>query len=254
MQVDWITTIAQIINFLVLVYLLKRFLYRPIVNAIDRREEGIAQRLAEANQQAALAQQHIDDYQHKMQELEQQREQLLEAAKREAEVQRSHLLGELRDEMDTIRARWQGEVEREQQAFLAQARQVIGDQVCLVARQAFSELADAELEQQILVVFLHKLAEISAEDKARLAQSAAQKGLVVETGYELSPAQREKISALIHEHIAPELAVRYEQVPTLICGINLKGPGFKLQWNLDSFLEDIDERLSSQLAITTASE
>jgi hypothetical protein len=48
--------------------------------------------------------------------------------------------------------------------------------------------------------------------------------------------------------------VRYEQVPTLICGINLKGPGFKLQWNLDSFLEDIDERLSSQLAITTASE
>lgn len=254
MQVDWITTIAQIINFLVLVYLLKRFLYRPIVNAIDRREEGIAQRLQEANQQVALAQQHIDAYQQKMQELEQQREQLLEAAKHEAEAQRSHLLDELRDEMATIRARWQGEVEREQQAFLAQARQVIGEQVCLVARQAFTELADAELEQQILAVFLQQLAAVSAEEQAKLAQSAAEKGLRVESGFVLSPAMRERITTLIHEHIGPTLSVRFEQVPTLICGINLKGAGFKLEWNLDSYLADIDERLSSQLAVTTAGE
>ena len=45
MQVDWITTIAQIINFLVLVYLLKRFLYGPIVSAMIHREAHIAERV-----------------------------------------------------------------------------------------------------------------------------------------------------------------------------------------------------------------
>ena len=139
MQVDWITTIAQIINFLVLVYLLRRFLYRPIVAAMDRREAHVAQRLEEAAQQSTLAQQQGNDYREKLHDLEQQREQLIEAAKREAEAQRIQLMDELRSEITTIRSRWHEEVKREQQAFLDQARQMVGDQVCRVARQALDE-------------------------------------------------------------------------------------------------------------------
>ena len=48
MSIDWITVIAQIANFLVLVWLLKRFLYRPILDGIDAREAEIARSMAEA--------------------------------------------------------------------------------------------------------------------------------------------------------------------------------------------------------------
>ena len=254
MQVDWITTIAQIINFLVLVYLLRRFLYRPIVAAMDRREAHVAQRLEEAAQQSTLAQQQGNDYREKLHDLEQQREQLIEAAKREAEAQRIQLMDELRNEITTIRSRWHEEVKREQQAFLDQARQMVGDQVCRVARQALDELSDAELETRMLDVFLKKLAQVPTEDKKRLAETAAEKGLTVQTGFPLSATMQKKLSTEIHQHIAPALALHFEQLPALICGINLKGPGFKLEWNIESYLAHIDEQLAGRLAVASLGE
>lgn len=254
MQVDWITTVAQIINFLVLVYLLKRFLYGPIVAAMTRREEHIAQRLEEANQQSANARQQGDDYQQKLLALEQQREKLLEEAKHEAEAQRTQLMDALRVDIATIRSRWQEEVQREQQAFIDQTRQMIGKQVCEVARQALSELADAEVEQQMLSVFLKKLVDVSSQDKTKLAQTAAEKGLTVETCFAVSAPMRKEITTMIHQHIGPTLAVHFEMAPELLCGITLRGPGFKLEWNVDSYLAGIDEQLSSHLAVTPASE
>ena len=49
MSIDWVTVLAQIANFLVLLWLLKRFLYRPILNGIDAREAAIAQRISDAD-------------------------------------------------------------------------------------------------------------------------------------------------------------------------------------------------------------
>lgn len=251
MTVDWITTIAQITNFLVLVYLLKRFLYRPIVAAMSRREAHIAQRLDEAAEQSAAAQQQIEAYNEKVRELEWQREQLMENAKRDAETQRTQLLDALRDEIAAIRNRWHEEVERERQAFLAQTRRMVGEQVCQVARQAFGDLADAELESQMLNVFLRKMAGVPSQDKARLAETATEKGLTVQTRFPLSPVMQEQLTTLIHDQIGAALVVQFEQAPELICGIAVRGPGFKLEWNLASYLAGIDEQLSRQLHVAS---
>ena len=56
MSIDWITVVAQIANFLVLVWLLKRFLYRPILDGIDAREAEITRRMAEAGEAQKKAQ------------------------------------------------------------------------------------------------------------------------------------------------------------------------------------------------------
>ena len=55
MLIDWFTVVAQILNFLVLVWLLKRFLYKPVLDAIDAREKGIATKLADAEAKEAEA-------------------------------------------------------------------------------------------------------------------------------------------------------------------------------------------------------
>ncbi len=48
MLINWFTVLAQIVNFLILVYLLKRFLYGPIIRAMQEREKKIARRLQDA--------------------------------------------------------------------------------------------------------------------------------------------------------------------------------------------------------------
>lgn len=247
MQIDWITTIAQIINFLVLVYLLKRFLYQPIVATIDRRESHIAQRLEEASVQSATAEQKTIAYDEKLRELEQQKEQFLEEAKSEANAQRAQLLDALREEIAATRSHWQAEVQSERQAFLLQTRQLVGEQVCEVARQALQELADNTLEQQMLTVFVKKLTELSNDDKTRLAQTAKDKGLIVQTHFPLTPERQAMVTQQIHEQIVPDLSVDYVVVPELICGVALRGPGYKLEWNLDNYLTQIAEQLDDHL-------
>ena len=55
MQIDWFTVVAQIVNFLILAGLLAKLLYRPIVSAMQEREERIAARMQAAQEREQAA-------------------------------------------------------------------------------------------------------------------------------------------------------------------------------------------------------
>ena len=98
MLIDWFTVVAQAVNFLILVWLLKRFLYKPILNALDAREKRIATELANADAKMAEAGQERDEFRRKNEELNQQRSSLLNKAEDEATAERQRLLDEARKE------------------------------------------------------------------------------------------------------------------------------------------------------------
>src|ERR1700684_4356306 len=98
----WFTALAQAINFLILVWLLKRFLYKPIVNAIDEREKGIAAQLAQAEAKKAEAQKERDDFQHKNQAFDQERAAFLKTATDEAKAERQRLLDAAAKDADSL--------------------------------------------------------------------------------------------------------------------------------------------------------
>ena len=110
MPIDWFTVVAQAINFLILVWLLKRFLYKPILHAIDEREKGIATQLAEAEAKKAEAQKERDDFQHKNEAFDQERAALLKKATDEANAERQRLLDEARKDADVVACQTPGGV------------------------------------------------------------------------------------------------------------------------------------------------
>jgi len=70
MNIDWLTVAAQVVNFLILVYLLKRFLYKPVIAAMDRREARIRDRLEKAREREQEAQSRAESYESAQAELE----------------------------------------------------------------------------------------------------------------------------------------------------------------------------------------
>ena len=92
MLIDWFTVGAQALNFLILVWLMKHFLYKPIVHAIDAREKKIAAELADADAKKAEAQKERDEFQHKNEEFDQQRAVLFSKATDDAKAERQRLL------------------------------------------------------------------------------------------------------------------------------------------------------------------
>lgn len=117
MLIDWFTVVAQALNFLILVWLLKRFLYKPILNALDAREKRIATELANADSRMAEAGQERDEFQRKNEEFDQQRAALLTKAEDEATAERQHLLDDARKESDGLRTKWQEALRSEHQSL-----------------------------------------------------------------------------------------------------------------------------------------
>ena len=92
MLIDWFTVAAQIFNFLILVALLKHFLYGRIINAMDRREARITSRLQDAEEKKKLAEEEAAEYNQKIQDFNVQREEMFYHVKEDAEAFRKDLL------------------------------------------------------------------------------------------------------------------------------------------------------------------
>lgn len=250
MLIDWFTFFAQIVNFLILVLLLRRFLYGPIMNAMAERERKIADRLNQAEEQRTAAITEIEAYRQKNVNFEQEREQLMRDAQTEVSDRRKAWLQETRAEVNEMRTYWQKALAEEKESFLQMVRQQAGQQTYQVIRRALTDLADADLEAQIVQVFLARLAALPDADirAIREALQADRAALTLNSGFELDAAQRQTLRNAILGLFGAGQAVQIRMEPDLICGLELAAPGHKVAWSLASYLDELEEALMAVLA------
>lgn len=246
MQIDWFTFTAQVLNFLVLVWLLKRFLYGPIQRAIDERERTIAQRLASAAEREAAAAAAQESYEQQQAELAHLKESLLADAAAEAEQWRKERLQELREEVAQARRTWHESVSREQQQFLGELRQRTARQVQELTRHVLRELADRDLEHQAVQQFLHRLDELLQGEWRELKNGRPASTTVVRTAFVLSPDDRNSLEEDLTQRVncGP---IHFEVDSDLICGIELVRGDHKLEWNVDHYLESLERSIASAI-------
>jgi F-type H+-transporting ATPase subunit b len=246
---DWFTIVAQIVNFLLLVVLLKYFLYDRIIHAMDEREARIAARMQEAEARQAEAEREADNYRQQRQELEGQRAELLARAKVEADTRRDALLEKARAEVDTMQAGWRQALQQEQAAFLQELRQRAGQHVYATARRALRDLAGADVEAQMIAAFLERLQGLDGQDWHAIAAAlhTSAQSLAVASAFDLPPPTRQQLLEILRHHLGP-LDVRFATAPEVICGIEMKVDGYKLAWNLDHYLATLEESVASAFA------
>ncbi len=194
MPIDWFTVVAQAINFLILVWLLKRFLYKPILHAIDEREKGIATQLAEAEAKKAEAQKERDDFQHKNEAFDQERAALLKKATDEAKAERQRLLDEARKDADSLRAKRQEALRNEQRNLSQEIIRWTQKEVFAITRKTLADLATTSLEERMGEVFVHRLRALTGAAKEQLAAAlkTSTHPARVRSAFDLPPAQRRR--------------------------------------------------------------
>jgi F-type H+-transporting ATPase subunit b len=245
MQIDWLTVVAQVVNFLLLVWLLKRFLYAPVVRVMAEREERVAQRLEEAAQREAQAQSAREEYRSRQADLERDREEMLKAARDEARAQRQAMLEEAREEVAAQRARWRDELTREREDFLKALRRQVAESAVTVARRALAGLADARLEAQAVRAFLRELDDLNEEDRAALASGHGP--VEVRTAFELDDALRSQLAGALSSIVAERRPLHFRHDPDLLQGVELTSDGRRLSWSFRTFLEDVGGELDAAL-------
>jgi len=246
MLIDWFTVGAQLINFLVLVWLLKRFLYRPVLDAIDAREKKIAAELAQAASAEQAAQQERLLYTQQQQQLDHEREQVLQQARDKAKAESAQIVAQAREAAAALKTRQQNTLAAEQAALASELARRTRAEVFALARDALHDMADSELEAQLLQVFIRRLqdAENSASLRAQLAHNGQQSNAIVTSAFPLQPAQQQLIGSVLQHSLQRELALQFELQPALLAGIELTIGGYKLGWSLNSYLSGLQEKSS----------
>ncbi|MEO6246054.1 MAG: F0F1 ATP synthase subunit delta [Opitutaceae bacterium] len=252
MLIDWFTVGAQALNFLLLVWLMKHFLYQPILHAIDAREEKIAAEHADAAAKKAEAAKDRDEFQKKNEEFEQQRAALFSKATDEAKAERQCLLDDARKAADALSAKrhetLQNDVHNLSQAIARRTQQ----EVFSIARKALADLATASLEERLVAVFIRRLGEMDGPAKATLgsALKAASEPAVVRSAFELPAEERAKIQNAINVTLSVDAHLRFETAPDLIGGIELTANGQKMAWSIGNYLKSlgkgVDEIIKQQ--------
>ena len=249
MLIDWFTVGAQALNFLILVWLMKRFLYKPILHAIDAREKRIAKELADANAKQAEAKQERDEFRLKNEVFDQQRAALLSQATTEARAERQRLLDEARLESDTLRAKRQDMLISEYGNLRDEIARLTQHEVFGIARKALTDLATTSLEERMTVVFISRLQEMDDTTKQQLAHNlkTASDPALLRSAFELPAEQRAAIQTALNETFQAEIQVRFETVPELISGIELTTNGQKLAWSIADYLLSLEKGVDELL-------
>ncbi|WP_340121202.1 hypothetical protein [Methylobacter svalbardensis] len=247
MAIDWFTVGAQMINFLILIWLLKKFLYRPIIKAMASREQGLVDRLQSVEIQMSEAEQLKKQYEVSLQQLDSDKNNILAEARLQAETDRTLQLQSLNDELQQEKKRFDEEMYQQQQELGGVINRVIAEKALQLGGKILSGLADQSLEQQIVEHFLQNLAKLPDDEQSVLQQALSQDDAVtIISRFPLDETQRSKIRSRV-DQLATVREMVFELNEQLICGITLEAGGRSWEWNIDRYLAELEVELLKPL-------
>jgi len=249
MLIDWFTVGAQAFNFLLLVWLMKRFLYQPILSAIDEREKRIAGELADADAKRDEARKEHDEFRHKNEEFDQQRAALLGKATDDVKTERLRLLDDARKTVDSFSEKQHETLRNEARSLYQTISRLTQHEVFAITRKALADLATTSLEERLGDVFTRRLRALDgpAKEDLRKALKSASEPARVRSAFELPAEQRACIQNAINETFSADIRLLFETAPDLVSGIELTANGQKLVWSIADYLGSLEKGVGDLL-------
>jgi F-type H+-transporting ATPase subunit b len=249
MHINWFVFLAQIFNFLLLMYLLKRFLYGRILKAMDDREAKIAARFAEAEDLKVKANEEAVLYEKRNQMLNETKDRMLNEATMAADAKRKELMEKVRVEVDQVKTRWQDMLSREQDAFFYDLRQRAAKELYATARKALRDLADADLEERIVDEFFRRVKALDEEKSVQMRKAISGGGnrVTIQSAFGIPALRRTQIEETLKKQITNGFTINYLQQPEIVSGIEMRVNGHKIAWSLNEYLETLVENLTETL-------
>jgi len=244
MLFDWFTIVAQAINFLILVWLLRRFLYKPVLAAIDAREKKVAAKIEAAAARETQAQVETEALRKRNEVFDHERQGLLLKATDEATAERQRLIESARQDSQVLRVKLTQALANERAELGRQLSMQTQAEVFAVARKTLADLSGVSLEERMIDVFITRLRALPVA----VNHTAPARVALVRSAFECPPEGRTKVESAIREHLGADVAIRFETSPELVCGIELTVDGVKLAWSVADYLSSLAQDVTALAA------
>lgn len=240
MSIDWFTFAAQVVNFLILIWLLQRFLYGPVVRMMTERQTYIADQFAAAEQAQADAAAKQQEYENRLQELTQTKETMVASASQEVEQWTAEQLVTAKADVENSRKHWQQELQRDKQALLQELQLDVTHHAVELGRHILQELSDQALLSRLVERFIDRLNKIDLSSLQSSIDRSSETHITVVSSHELSESDQ----SLITTALTPlDQQVDFTVNPRLICGIELQTPDCRFTWSLQEAMAEVESDL-----------
>ena len=249
MKIDWFTVIAQVLNFLILVWLLRRFLYKPILDAIEARENKVAGQLSDASSKMEEANKKLEEYQQKNEEFDEKKKEMMDQAVSQTEEEKQKLLEQARKDAVALGDQLKKATEEKEELLEKEIIEKTQQEVFDISRKTLKDLAGTELEDRVVQTFIGKLNDPSGAVKQQILPifNSGKTEVMIKSAFDLSEKQKEEITSTIKNITEKDSAFTFETSPDLISGIELSVNGYKLAWNISSYLDSLEKNISKTI-------
>lgn len=244
MQLDWSTFLLEVINFLILVWLLKHFLYRPVLNIIEQRRQKIGAALDQAAQVQQQAQALKTQYETRLADWQKEKRGLLEKLEQQTSRERSKRLQQLDEELEQERLKHQTRAQQLQAQWQSRAENEALQQGAAFATRLLKSLAGPELDQRLHQLFIEQLDTLppAALHKLREGWQDGAAAIEVFSAVALDQARQQAIRQALEQALGPSHGPwKFTIDAQLLSGLRISIGGWMLQANLQDELRFFTE-------------
>lgn len=221
MSFDWFTFIAQLVNFGLLVFLLRLFLYKPVMNVMEQRQQRLGQAWDEARSAEAAAREEAARLLAERTEVERTRRKRLEQVEAEAQALRKQRIDEAVAAADQEMERQATRLQQERNELVGTLTQKAGEVLVAELKDALSDLADSELDQRASQAFARQLQQLPRDQQAALRAASVDAVPVVSTAFEPTPEVSRLLASAVVAVTGAEKPPRFQVDPSLLFGAAL---------------------------------
>lgn len=149
-----------IINTIVLFFILKRLLFKPVIKIIDDRERDIKDRIDEGNRAQEEGLKFKEEYEGKLDQVKNQGQEILELSKKKADERAEKIIFEARQEASAIKEKASLDIERERQQAFEDVKGDISDIAILAATKVIEKDMDTDKHKELIDDFISKVGDV----------------------------------------------------------------------------------------------
>ena len=251
MNIDFFTLGAQIINLLVLLFLLRKFLYLPVLKVLEERKVLLENEYAEAEKARKKAELTAQKIQKEYASVESEKQQILASVHEQAQELALKLSNEAQTEFEHNKKQWKNKLIAEQNTFELALQKLTLEYFSRFTDGALTQMADISLNELFIHKLEQKLSKFSNKQKADFERGFLNSGkLEIFTAKELNAQTKQNFTTFLQENFAlpANLKIQFSLDKNLICGISLKAKEQMLEWNLADYIADFAKNLNEAVA------
>ena len=250
MSIEWNTVLFNIINFLILVWLLKKYLYKPITKAMDDREKAIQTRLKDADIREKEAEKEAENYRNKTRDLEKIEEKLFQKAQIEADEEKEKLLKKAQDDIKEKQNQWEEQMQAERLALHHTVRDLTAKTLVHAVQNALSEMSEENLEERLADVFSRKIKTLDKDDLEKLKKNQVSgKSIEIISSFDLPAKTKEAFEKSLSDILGKTVSKpAYKTDTNMLTGIELRVGTQSIGWGFEYYINNFEKELNKALA------